>query len=57
MTAVPGPASLALHARRAAVVPTGVSSALPVYIARAHGAIVVDVDGNQFIDMGAGIGV
>ncbi|WP_308468284.1 4-aminobutyrate--2-oxoglutarate transaminase [Rathayibacter soli] len=57
VTAVPGPASVALHARRTAVVPTGVSSALPVYIARAHGAIVVDVDGNQFIDMGAGIGV
>jgi len=30
---------------------------LPVYIERAHGAILVDVDGNQFIDLGAGIGV
>jgi 4-aminobutyrate aminotransferase / (S)-3-amino-2-methylpropionate transaminase / 5-aminovalerate transaminase len=30
---------------------------LPVYIERAHGAIIVDVDGNQFIDLGAGIGV
>src|SRR5690606_6287591 len=30
---------------------------LPVYVERAHGAIVVDVDGNQFIDLGAGIGV
>ena len=35
----------------------GVSSALPVFIDRAHGAIVVDVDGNQFIDLGCGIGV
>ncbi len=40
-----------------AVVPVGVASVLPVYIERAHGAIVVDVDGNQFIDLGAGIGV
>jgi 4-aminobutyrate aminotransferase/(S)-3-amino-2-methylpropionate transaminase len=57
VTAVPGPKSQALHERRLAVVPVGVSSALPVYIERAHGAIVVDVDGNQFIDLGAGIGV
>jgi 4-aminobutyrate aminotransferase/(S)-3-amino-2-methylpropionate transaminase len=28
-----------------------------VYIDHAHGAIVVDVDGNQFIDLGSGIGV
>ena len=33
------------------------ASAIPVYVDRAHGAIVVDVDGNQFIDLGAGIGV
>jgi 4-aminobutyrate aminotransferase / (S)-3-amino-2-methylpropionate transaminase / 5-aminovalerate transaminase len=57
VTAIPGPKSVALHARRLAAVPVGVSSALPVYIERAHGAIVVDVDGNHFIDLGAGIGV
>ncbi|WP_437386175.1 4-aminobutyrate--2-oxoglutarate transaminase [Plantibacter flavus] len=57
VTAVPGPRSQALHARRQAVVSDGVSSVLPVYIERANGAIVVDVDGNQFIDLGAGIGV
>jgi 4-aminobutyrate aminotransferase/(S)-3-amino-2-methylpropionate transaminase len=57
VTAIPGPKSVALHARRQAVVSAGVSSALPVYIERAHGAIVVDVDGNAFIDLGAGIGV
>jgi 4-aminobutyrate aminotransferase/(S)-3-amino-2-methylpropionate transaminase len=57
LTAIPGPASQALHARRAAVVAGGVSSALPVYIEKANGAILVDVDGNQFIDFGAGIGV
>src|SRR6195952_255047 len=57
LTAIPGPKSKALHERRLAVIPAGVNSALPAYIERAHGAILVDVDGNQFIDMGAGIGV
>ena len=57
VTAIPGPKSVALHARREAVVSAGVASALPVYIERAHGAVLVDVDGNAFIDLGAGIGV
>lgn len=57
VTAIPGPKSQELHARRLAVVPPGVSSALPVYIAKANGGILVDVDGNRFIDLGAGIGV
>ena len=57
VTAIPGPKSVALQQRRLAVVSAGVASALPVFIERAHGAIVVDVDGNQFIDLGSGIGV
>lgn len=57
VTAIPGPKSLALQERRRAVVSDGVASALPVYIARAHGAILEDVDGNAFLDLGAGIGV
>lgn len=57
MTSVPGPRSIELQERRNAVVSSGVASVLPVYIARANGAILVDVDGNQFIDFGAGIGV
>jgi len=57
VTAIPGPKSKALQERRLAAVSGGVSSALPVFIERAHGAILVDVDGNQFIDLGAGIGV
>ncbi|MBX9719148.1 MAG: 4-aminobutyrate--2-oxoglutarate transaminase [Microbacteriaceae bacterium] len=57
VTAVPGPRSQALHERRLAVVSAGVSTTLPVYIERAHDAIVVDVDGNHFIDLGGGIGV
>ncbi|WP_127793029.1 4-aminobutyrate--2-oxoglutarate transaminase [Agromyces sp. LHK192] len=57
VTAVPGPKSQELHERRRAVVSAGVGSALPVYIERANGAVLVDVDGNRFIDFGAGIGV
>ena len=57
VTAIPGPRSTELQQRRLATVSGGVSSALPVYIAKANGAIIVDVDGNQFIDLGAGIGV
>ena len=57
VTAIPGPNSVALQQRRLAVVAAGVASALPIFAERAHGAIVVDVDGNQFIDLGAGIGV
>ncbi|THG35580.1 4-aminobutyrate--2-oxoglutarate transaminase [Glaciibacter flavus] len=57
VTAIPGPRSQELHERRRAVVSEGVSSVLPVYIAKANGAVLVDVDGNQFLDFGAGIGV
>lgn len=57
VTAIPGPRSQELQERRRRVVSDGVSSALPVFIERAHGAILADVDGNQFIDLGAGIGV
>ncbi|WP_243789111.1 4-aminobutyrate--2-oxoglutarate transaminase [Saccharopolyspora gloriosae] len=56
-TAVPGPRSLALAERRSAVVAAGVSSALPVYAAAAGGGVLVDVDGNSFIDLGSGIAV
>lgn len=57
VTDVPGPKSRELAARRAASVAPGVSSSLPVYIDRAEGAVLIDVDGNSFIDMGSGIAV
>jgi 4-aminobutyrate aminotransferase / (S)-3-amino-2-methylpropionate transaminase / 5-aminovalerate transaminase len=57
VTEIPGPRSRELQERRLAAVAAGVSSALPVFLERGHGAIVVDVDGNQFIDLGSGIGV
>ncbi|WP_053351967.1 aminotransferase class III-fold pyridoxal phosphate-dependent enzyme [Leucobacter musarum] len=56
-TAIPGPRSQQIHERRRAVVPPGVHSVLPVYIERAHDSILVDVDGNQIIDVCGGIGV
>jgi 4-aminobutyrate aminotransferase/(S)-3-amino-2-methylpropionate transaminase len=40
-----------------AAVAHGVPSLLPVYIERAAGGVVVDVDGNSLIDFGSGIAV
>jgi 4-aminobutyrate aminotransferase / (S)-3-amino-2-methylpropionate transaminase / 5-aminovalerate transaminase len=57
ITAVPGPGSQALMARRAAALPAGVGTTLPVFATRASGGIVEDVDGNRFIDLAAGIAV
>jgi len=57
VTDIPGPRSLALEVRRTAAVAPGVSSVLPVYIDRAEGAVLVDVDGNSLIDLGSGIAV
>ncbi|HWE56265.1 MAG TPA: 4-aminobutyrate--2-oxoglutarate transaminase [Acidimicrobiales bacterium] len=57
VTTLPGPRSQELATRRAAAVAPGVSSTLPLYIDRADGAVLVDVDGNQLIDLGSGIAV
>jgi len=57
ITDLPGPKSKALDARRTAAVAPGVSSVFPLYIERAEGAILVDVDGNSLIDLGSGIAV
>ena len=56
-TAIPGPRSVELHARKTSAVASGVGTTLPVYVERAGGGIVVDVDGNQLIDLGSGIAV
>ncbi len=53
----PGPKSAALAERRKAVVAGGVTSSVPVYVADADGGVIVDVDGNSFIDLGSGIAV
>ncbi len=57
LTELPGPRSLALHERRRAAVSHGLTQGFPVYIERAEGAILVDADGNQLLDLGSGIAV
>jgi len=55
-TAVPGPRSVALAARRQAAVPAGIFHSTPIFAERAEGALLTDVDGNTFIDFAGGIG-
>jgi len=57
VTELPGPKSRALHERRQAVVSAGLTNGFPIYIERADGAILLDVDGNQILDLGSGIAV
>ncbi|MFF8818099.1 aminotransferase class III-fold pyridoxal phosphate-dependent enzyme [Leucobacter sp. NPDC015123] len=56
-TAVPGPRSQSAHAARQQHVSASVGSYMPIYIERADGSILTDLDGNEFIDFGCGIGV
>ncbi len=56
-TAVPGPRSRALVARRDAVGARGAAHLTEVAVERAHGAVVEDVDGNHLLDFAGGIGV
>jgi 4-aminobutyrate aminotransferase / (S)-3-amino-2-methylpropionate transaminase / 5-aminovalerate transaminase len=55
-TQIPGPKSRALSQRRAAAVPRGLSQATPIYVAKAEGAVLEDVDGNLYLDFAGGIG-
>jgi 4-aminobutyrate aminotransferase / (S)-3-amino-2-methylpropionate transaminase / 5-aminovalerate transaminase len=57
LTAIPGPRSTALLARKAGAVARGVGTVLPVFVARAGGGVIIDVDGNSLIDFGSGIAV
>jgi len=57
VTAIPGPRSEAMHERRVKTVSAGVSATFPIYAQKAHDAILVDLDGNHFIDLTGGIGV
>ena len=55
-TPIPGPKSKALAARRTLAVPRGLSHGTPIYVAKAEGAWLEDVDGNRYIDFAGGIG-
>jgi len=55
-TPIPGPNSRALSVRRSKAVPRGLSHGTPIYVAKAEGAWLEDVDGNRYIDFAGGIG-
>ncbi len=57
VTAIPGPRSQALFERRNAAVARGLGTVLPVFVERAGGGVLIDVDGNSLIDLGSGIAV
>ena len=57
VTAIPGPRSQELLARKAAAVSAGVSHTVPIEAVAAGGGVVVDADGNSLIDLGSGIAV
>jgi 4-aminobutyrate aminotransferase/(S)-3-amino-2-methylpropionate transaminase len=55
-TEIPGPRSRALMARRQAAIPVGLGHSTPVFVERASGARLLDVDGNTLLDFAGGIG-
>jgi 4-aminobutyrate aminotransferase/(S)-3-amino-2-methylpropionate transaminase len=57
VTAIPGPRSEALMARKNSAVASAVGTTMPVFAQTAGGGVVVDVDDNSFIDLGSGIAV
>ncbi|RJL21706.1 4-aminobutyrate--2-oxoglutarate transaminase [Bailinhaonella thermotolerans] len=57
LTEIPGPRSRELLERKLSAVPGGVGTTLPVFVTRAGGGVVEDVDGNSLIDFGSGIAV
>ncbi len=57
VTKIPGPKSQELINQRNEYVPAGVYLVQPVTIAKSHGAVVEDVDGNTLLDFTSGIGV
>src|SRR3954449_10931332 len=57
VTDLPGPRSRELMARRTAAVSSAVGGTVPLFVDRAGGGVLVDVDGNSLIDLGSGIAV
>jgi 4-aminobutyrate aminotransferase/(S)-3-amino-2-methylpropionate transaminase len=55
-TPIPGPRSKELMQRRNAAVAQGAVHVTPIFIERAEGAVIEDVDGNRMIDFAGGIG-
>ncbi len=57
ITPLPGPKAKAIIERDHAVVSTSYTRCYPLVMKRGEGAVVEDVDGNQFLDFAAGIAV
>ncbi|WP_298040227.1 4-aminobutyrate--2-oxoglutarate transaminase [uncultured Microbacterium sp.] len=57
VTALPGPRSAEILARKADAVASGVAHSVPVAVVEAGGGVVLDADGNSLIDLGSGIAV
>ncbi|WP_417556045.1 4-aminobutyrate--2-oxoglutarate transaminase [Microbacterium sp.] len=57
VTALPGPRSAEILARKSDAVAAGVAHSMPVSVVAAGGGVVVDADGNSLIDLGSGIAV
>jgi len=55
-TSIPGPKSLEIAAKKAQYVPRAIETLAPFFAAEGHGALIKDVDGNQFIDFTGGWG-
>lgn len=54
---IPGPKSKILMERRVKAVPKGPFHVTPLFVEKAVGALIHDVDGNTFLDFASGIGV
>lgn len=57
VTEIPGPRSREILSRKETAVARSVGHTLPIIADAADGGVVVDVDGNSFIDLGSGIAV
>jgi 4-aminobutyrate aminotransferase/(S)-3-amino-2-methylpropionate transaminase len=56
-TEIPGPKSLALLEKRKKLISNGIGiGKTPVFADHAEGAVITDIDGNQFLDFSGGIG-
>jgi 4-aminobutyrate aminotransferase / (S)-3-amino-2-methylpropionate transaminase / 5-aminovalerate transaminase len=56
VTEIPGPQSRSLLARRQRVVSKAICNETPLFIAKGRGAVVEDVDGNEYVDFAGGVG-
>lgn len=56
LTEIPGPKSKEIVERRNKYVPKGISNNCHSFVKKAQGALVEDVDGNQYIDFAGAIG-